>query len=52
MIYDDIPDNVQVLERSAEDNINMIAQTIEKYKQEIKELKERLNPMTPLEVGE
>jgi len=30
----------------------MISQTIEKYKQEIEELKYRLNPMTPPEVQE
>jgi predicted nucleic acid-binding Zn-ribbon protein len=39
---------VQAPERSAEEKINMISQTIDRYKQEIEELKERLNPTTPL----
>jgi predicted nucleic acid-binding Zn-ribbon protein len=52
MVYDRIPDNVQAPERSAEEKINMISQTIDRYKQEIEELKERLNPTTPPEVRE
>jgi hypothetical protein len=43
---------VQAPERSAEEKIKMISQTIDGYKQEIEELKENLNPMTPLEVRE
>jgi hypothetical protein len=38
--------------REAEEKINLIAQTIDQYKQEIEELKERLNPTTPPEVRE
>jgi chromosome segregation ATPase len=48
--YNRIPDNAQAPERSIEEKINLISQTIDQYKQEIEELKERLNPMTPLEV--
>jgi predicted nucleic acid-binding Zn-ribbon protein len=43
---------VQAPEKSAEEKINLISQTIDQYKQEIEELKERLNPMTPPEVRE
>jgi hypothetical protein len=50
--YNHIPNNVQATERSAEEKINLIAQTIDQYRQEIEELKERLNPMTPPEVRE
>jgi hypothetical protein len=50
--YDLIPNNVQAVERSAEEKINLIAQIIDQYKHDIKELKERLNPMTPPEVRE
>ena len=49
-VYDRIPNNAKTPERSAEEKINMISQTIDKYKQEIEELKERLNPTTPPEV--
>jgi peptidoglycan hydrolase CwlO-like protein len=52
MVYDRNIDNAQEPERNAEDKINMISQTIDKYKQEIEELKERLNPTTPPEVRE
>jgi archaellum component FlaC len=43
---------VQALDRSIDEKINIIAQTIEGYMQEIEELKEKINPMTPLEVRE
>jgi FtsZ-binding cell division protein ZapB len=43
---------VQAPERSAEEKIKIISQTIEGYRQEIEELKEKLNPMTPPEVRE
>jgi hypothetical protein len=43
---------VQLLQRSAEEKINLISQTIDQYKQEIEELKERLNPTTSPEVRE
>jgi FtsZ-binding cell division protein ZapB len=53
MVYDRIPDSAcKHLERSAEEKINLISQTIDQYKKEIEELKERLNPMTPPEVRE
>jgi FtsZ-binding cell division protein ZapB len=47
--YNFIPDNAQTSEKSVEEKINLIVQTINQYKQDIDELKERLNPMTPLE---
>jgi predicted nucleic acid-binding Zn-ribbon protein len=50
--YNRIPNNAQATERSAEEKINLIAQTIDQYRQEIEELKERLNPTTPPEVRE
>jgi predicted nucleic acid-binding Zn-ribbon protein len=50
MVYDHIPDSAQALERSAEEKIKIISQTIEGYRQEIEELKEKINPMTPPEV--
>jgi hypothetical protein len=43
---------VQEVEISAEEKINLIAQTLDQYMQDIKELKENLNPTTPLEVRE
>jgi FtsZ-binding cell division protein ZapB len=43
---------VQATERSAEEKINLIVQTIDQYRKEIEELKENLNPMTPPEVRE
>jgi hypothetical protein len=49
-IYDCILDSAQTLERNAKEKINMISQTIEIYKKEIEELKERINPTTPPEV--
>jgi FtsZ-binding cell division protein ZapB len=50
MVCDHILDNTQVLERSVEKKIRMISQTIDTYKKEIEELKERINPTTPPEV--
>jgi hypothetical protein len=50
MTYNCIPNNMQETERSAEEKINLIAQTIDQYIQEIEELKKRLNPTTPPEV--
>jgi hypothetical protein len=50
--YNCIPDNAQTSEKSAKEKINLIVQTINQYKQEIDELKKRLNPKTPLEVRE
>jgi hypothetical protein len=51
-IYDLILDSAQAPEISVEDNINMVAQTIEIDKQEIEDSKESLNPTTPSEVQE
>jgi hypothetical protein len=51
-MYNRIPNNAQAAERSAEEKINLIAQTIDQYRQEIEELKEKLNPTTPPEVRE
>jgi predicted nucleic acid-binding Zn-ribbon protein len=42
--------NVQATESSIEEKINLIVQTIDQYRQEIEELKEKLNPMTLPEV--
>jgi predicted nucleic acid-binding Zn-ribbon protein len=50
MIYNRIPDSAQLLDRSADEKINIILQMIEGYMQEIEELKEKLNPMTPPKV--
>jgi FtsZ-binding cell division protein ZapB len=38
--------------KSVEEKINLISQTIYQYKQEIEDLKEKINPMTPPEVRE
>jgi FtsZ-binding cell division protein ZapB len=45
-------ERTQVEERSVEEKITLIAQTIDQYQWEIEQLKENLNPMTPLEVKE
>jgi FtsZ-binding cell division protein ZapB len=50
MAYNNIPNNAQATKRSAEEKINLIAQTINKYKHEIEELKENLNSTTPPDV--
>jgi predicted nucleic acid-binding Zn-ribbon protein len=44
--------NVHATESSAEEKINLIVQTIDQYRQEIKDLKEKLNPTTPPKVRE
>jgi hypothetical protein len=41
---------VQASYRSIDEKIKIIAQTIEGYRQEIKEQKEKINPMTHPEV--
>jgi predicted nucleic acid-binding Zn-ribbon protein len=51
-VYDRIPDNAQAPKRSAEEKIKIISQTIEGYRQKIEDIKENINPMTPLEVPE
>jgi predicted nucleic acid-binding Zn-ribbon protein len=43
---------MQTPDRSADEKIKIIAQKIEGYRQEIEELKEKLNPMTPPKVLE
>jgi len=52
MVHDRISDNTQAPERSAEENIKIISQIIDGYKQEIMELKKIPNPMNPLVVWE
>jgi predicted nucleic acid-binding Zn-ribbon protein len=52
VVYNRIPDNVQAEKKSAEEKLNLIAQTINKYRKEIEEIKEKLNPTTPLKVRE
>jgi len=52
VVYNRIPDNVQAKKKSAEEKLNLIAQTINKYRKEIEEIKEKLNPTTPLKVRE
>jgi hypothetical protein len=39
MVYDRIPNNMQAPNRSAEEKIKVISQTIEGYRQEIEEIK-------------
>jgi hypothetical protein len=43
---------MQEPERNTEEKINMISQKIGRYNNEIEELKEMLNPMTPPKVRE
>jgi hypothetical protein len=50
--YNPILNNMQAEERSEKENINLIAQKINQYRQVIEELKENINPMNPLEVRE
>jgi predicted nucleic acid-binding Zn-ribbon protein len=52
VVYDRNPDSAQAQERSAEEKIKIILQTIEGYRQKIEELKEKLNPTTPPEIRE
>jgi archaellum component FlaC len=52
MVYNHIPDNVQVEKKRAEEKLNLIAKTIDQYRQEIEELKEKLNTVTPMKVRE
>jgi hypothetical protein len=52
MTYNHIPNNVQGIERSEKEKVNLIAQTIDQYIKEIEELKERINPTTPPKVRE
>jgi predicted nucleic acid-binding Zn-ribbon protein len=50
VVYDHILDSTQAPNRSAEEKIKIISQTIEGYRQEIEEIKEKLNHTTPPEV--
>jgi hypothetical protein len=47
-VYYRIPDSAQAPERSVERKIKIISQAIEVYR--IEELKENINPTTPLDV--
>jgi predicted nucleic acid-binding Zn-ribbon protein len=51
-VYDHIPESVQSPERSAEEKIKIILQTVQGYRKEIEDLKQNINPTTPLEVRE
>jgi hypothetical protein len=50
--YNQILNNVHAVGSSTEDKIKLITQTIDRCMQEIKELKEKLNPTTPPKVRE
>jgi predicted RNase H-like nuclease (RuvC/YqgF family) len=45
-----IPYNAQAPERRKEENVQIISKTIDGYKKEIEELKQKINPTNPLEV--
>jgi len=49
-IYSHIPDNVQAENSSIEEKINLISQTIDHYRKQIEELKEKMTLMTPPKV--
>jgi chromosome segregation ATPase len=53
-VYARITNSVQALEKNTKEKISLISKTIDQYKQELEELKEkeRINPMTPPEVRE
>jgi hypothetical protein len=44
--------NTHATKSSAEENINLITLTIDQYRQDIEEIKEKLNLTTPPEVQE
>jgi hypothetical protein len=50
MVYDRILDNMQAPDRSENENIKIIAQSIGIYRKEIKDFKQKINPMNPHEV--
>jgi hypothetical protein len=50
--YNCIPNNAQATERSAKEKIIVVTQTIDQYKHEIEELKERITPTTPPDIRE
>jgi predicted nucleic acid-binding Zn-ribbon protein len=49
-VFTRIPDNMQETMNNAEEQIQIIAQTLEDYKKDIEELKENLTPTTPPKV--
>jgi chromosome segregation ATPase len=51
-VYNHIPESAQAENTSAEEKLKLISKTIEHYRQEIEELKEKLTPTTPPEVRE
>jgi predicted nucleic acid-binding Zn-ribbon protein len=51
-IYNHLPDNVHAESSSTEEKLKMIAQTIDHYRKQIEDLKEKLTPTTPPEVRE
>ena len=51
-VYTCIPNSMQAKNRNGEENINLIAQTIDQYRKDIEYLKETLNPMNPPQVIE
>jgi predicted nucleic acid-binding Zn-ribbon protein len=50
--FTNIPNSAQEALSSAEEQIQVIVQTLEEYRQEIEDLKENINPTTLLEVQE
>jgi hypothetical protein len=51
-VYNHLPDNAQAESSSTEEKLNMISQTIDHYRKQIEELKEKLTLTTPPEVRE
>jgi hypothetical protein len=49
-VFTNILDNAQEAMRNTEEHIQIIMQTLEGYRKEIEELKEKLTPTTPPEV--
>jgi len=48
VVYNHILDNTHAVERSVEENINLIKHTLNQYRKDIEELKENINSMTSL----
>jgi hypothetical protein len=51
-VYNHLLDNVQAESPMTEEKLNQISQTIDQYRKQIEELKEKLTLMTPPEVRE
>jgi hypothetical protein len=51
-VYNHLPDSMQAESPSTEEKLNNISQTIDHYRKQIEELKEKLTPTTPPEVRE